>query len=159
MLTAGRWSFLERLKGVSDPEALFCSVPGVGPQWRIASSRACILAHWRRWRPSPLTGGSARFPDLARVAFAVARNALADLLGRIRTPPRRVEEEPSVATLLDVDREYRDAAARGALRKIAPELFIPGGEAWLPVLHATRGPWHFTALYSNTARARTSADG
>ena len=106
-----------------------------------------------------MTGGSARFPDLARVAFAVARNTLADLLGRIRTPPRRVEEEPSVATLLDVDREYRDAAARGALRKIAPELFIPGGEAWLPVLHATRGPWHFTALYSNTARARTSADG
>ena len=27
------------------------------------------------------------------------------------------------------------------------------GEAWLPVLHTQRGDWHFTALFSNTARA------
>ena len=29
----------------------------------------------------------------------------------------------------------------------------PMGEAWLPILHADRGKWHFTALFSNTARA------
>ena len=29
----------------------------------------------------------------------------------------------------------------------------PEGQAWLPVLHTRRGRWHFTALYSNTARA------
>jgi len=31
MLATGRWNFLERLKGAADPEALFCSVPGIGP--------------------------------------------------------------------------------------------------------------------------------
>ena len=47
---------------------------------------------------------------------------------------------------------YRKAAA-ASLRTIAPKRFNPSGEAWLPVLHAQRGEWHFTALYSNTARA------
>ena len=29
----------------------------------------------------------------------------------------------------------------------------PHNSAWLPLLHTERAPWHFTALYSNTARA------
>ena len=41
----------------------------------------------------------------------------------------------------------------GALRKIAPRRFNPGAEAWLPILHTHRGERHYTALYSNTARA------
>jgi putative hydrolase len=55
--------------------------------------------------------------------------------------------------LLDVDREYRKTAAPGDLVKIAPKRFNPKGEAWLPLLHTVREGWHFTALYSNTARA------
>ena len=55
--------------------------------------------------------------------------------------------------LLDVDREYRDKAERGSLQKIAPRRFNPSGEAWLPILHTERDAWHFTALFSNTARA------
>ena len=39
------------------------------------------------------------------------------------------------------------------MSKIAPRRFNPKGEAWLPVLHTQRGDWHFTALFSNTARA------
>lgn len=31
MLATGRWGYLERLKGVADPDALFSSVPGIGP--------------------------------------------------------------------------------------------------------------------------------
>jgi len=110
------------------------------------------LTHWRRWAAAH-DGRLRGIPGFGARRVAVVRNVLADLLGRIRTPPRRVEDEPSVAILLDVDREYRDAAARGALRKIAPKRFNPGGEVWLPVLHTTRGHWQFTALYSNTARA------
>jgi DNA polymerase (family X) len=60
---------------------------------------------------------------------------------------------PGVDLLLDVDREYREKAAAGLLQKIAPRLFNPGNEAWLPVLHTRFGPWRFTALYSNTERA------
>ena len=39
------------------------------------------------------------------------------------------------------------------LPKIAPRRFNPDGKAWLPVLHTRFGPWHFTALFSNTALA------
>ena len=41
----------------------------------------------------------------------------------------------------------------GELPKIAPQRFNPEGKAWLPILHAEREGWHFTALFSNTARA------
>ncbi len=60
---------------------------------------------------------------------------------------------PAVAELLDVDREYRERATAGTLRRIAPRRFNPSGEAWLPVLHTRRGDADYTALYSNTARA------
>jgi hypothetical protein len=41
---------------------------------------------------------------------------------------------PPVEELLDVDREYREKAAAGTLRTIAPRRFNPRREAWLPVL-------------------------
>jgi putative hydrolase len=58
-----------------------------------------------------------------------------------------------VELLLDVDAEYRDKASRNELPRLAPKRFNPTNEAWLPVLHAERKPWHFTALFSNTALA------
>jgi hypothetical protein len=58
-----------------------------------------------------------------------------------------------VATLLAVDADYRERSARGALRPIAPRRFNPERKAWLPILHTERDGWHFTALFSNTARA------
>ena len=62
-------------------------------------------------------------------------------------------EPPSVRELLDVDREYREKASSGRLRKIAPRRFNPDGRAWLPILHTVRSDRHYTALFSNTARA------
>lgn len=62
-------------------------------------------------------------------------------------------DAPSVDILLDVDREYREKAQAGSLPKIAPRRMNPEGKAWLPVLHTRFGPWHFTALFSNTERA------
>ena len=58
-----------------------------------------------------------------------------------------------MAVLLDVDEEYRRKVRAGRLVRIAPHRFNPSGRRWLPVLHTERGPWHFTALCSNTARA------
>ena len=66
---------------------------------------------------------------------------------------RSSADEPPVDLLLDVDREYREKAKSGELRLIAPKKFNPEGKAWLPILHTERGPWHFTALFSNTPRA------
>jgi putative hydrolase len=58
-----------------------------------------------------------------------------------------------VSELLDTDRECREKARAGQLPRIAPQRFNPTGEARLPVLHTQRGSRHYTALYSNTARA------
>ena len=52
-----------------------------------------------------------------------------------------------------MDEEYRTKAAAGQLKTIAPRRFNPQGEAWLPILHTTRGERHYTALFSNTPRA------
>jgi hypothetical protein len=60
---------------------------------------------------------------------------------------------PPVSVLIDVDREYREKAAAGSLRTIAPKRFNPTGAAWLPVLHTQRSDWDMTALFSNTQKA------
>jgi hypothetical protein len=60
---------------------------------------------------------------------------------------------PDVSLLLDIDREYREKAEAGLLRKIAPRRYNPERVAWLPVLHQSAGPWEITALFSNTERA------
>jgi hypothetical protein len=67
--------------------------------------------------------------------------------------PPSANAVPDVGLVLDVDREYRERGRAGALRRIAPRRMNPHGEAWLPVLHTQHGPWHFTALFSNTERA------
>jgi hypothetical protein len=63
------------------------------------------------------------------------------------------DSKSCLTELLDVDREYREKAAAGTLRLIAPRRFNPTGEAWLPVLHTRRGQRRYTALFSNTARS------
>ena len=60
---------------------------------------------------------------------------------------------PSVATLLAVDRAYREGACAGRLQRIAPRRFNPHRRAWLPVLHLECDGWSFTAMFSNTWRA------
>jgi len=62
-------------------------------------------------------------------------------------------DAPGVDLILDVDREYYEKARAGVLRRIAPRSQNPAGEAWLPVMHACRDGWNFTALFSNTPRA------
>jgi DNA polymerase (family 10) len=64
-----------------------------------------------------------------------------------------IEADSTVAELLDVDQEYREAAERDKLPKIAPRRFNPSHEAWLPILHTHRGDHAYTVLYSNTALA------
>ncbi len=153
MLTTGRWSFLEHLKGAADPEKLFCAVPGVGP---ALARRVCETLHIRTLEAlesAAHDGRLERVRGFGRRRAAMVRAALAELLGRVRRQPPATDQEPMVDLLLEVDREYRSRAATGELTRIAPKRFNPSGEAWLPVLHTVRDGWHFTAIYSNTARA------
>ena len=79
--------------------------------------------------------------------------SLAQRLRRVRRERPRPAAPTSVSELLDVDREYREKAAAGILTKVAPRRFNPEGEAWLPILHTARKQRHYTAVFSNTARA------
>lgn len=151
----GRMSRLESLQGSQDPMALFESIPGIGPtlahriieQLHIDTLEALeVAAHNKRLE---------RVPGFSPNKVAMVQAWLALALGRQRPRPRAEEPiaEPPVKLILQVDKLYRDKANAGELPTIAPKRFNPKGESWLPVLHVTRGGWHFTALFSNTARA------
>lgn len=153
MVRTGRWSQLERLRGTLDPEKLFQTVPGVGPELAHRIHETLHIDTLEALEQAAHDGRAETVPGLGPRRVAILRATLASLLARPRRRLRNEAEEPGVATILDVDEEYRKQAEAGRLPTIAPRRFNPQGEAWLPVLHTERGPWHFTALYSNTARA------
>ncbi len=162
LVTTGRLPMLDRLRGAVDPVALLESVPGVG---RVLAERLYMDLGIDSLEDMEAAAHDGRLADLAGFGhkrLAGISDALATRLGRVRRSGRggtaepaaeRAADEAPVAELLDVDREYRAKAAAGELPKIAPRRFNPGGEAWLPILHTQRGDRHYTALYSNTARA------
>jgi DNA polymerase (family 10) len=155
MLVSGSWSQLARLRGAADPETLFLTVPGIGPGLAHAVHEALQADTLEALEAAAHDGRLEGVPGVGPRRAAAIRAALASMLGRRidRASGGPAGSEPSAAALLEVDREYRDGAAAGKLRMIAPKRFNPEGRSWLPVLHTQRGDWHFTALYSNTARA------
>lgn len=152
MLTTGHWSQMERLRGELAPEALFRTIPGIGA--KLASR----LAEEGQLESLEDLEHAVHFGDLAVEGFGPRRKrmvaaVLAERLGRPTFMRSGNAMSPSSAVLLEVDGMYRERAAKGLLRKIAPRRFNPTGEAWLPILHASHDGWHFTALYSNSRLA------
>ncbi len=154
LLTNGRWSQLERLRGTLDPEQLFQTVPGIGPDLARRIHDTLHIDSLEQLETAAFDGRLARVHGLGPRRIAALRASLAELLRRTRrAPPVSAAAELPVELLLEVDREYRKLASRGELPRIAPRRFNPSGEAWLPVLHTERGGWHFSAMFSNTALA------
>ena len=154
MLGTGRWSQLERLRGTLDAEKLFRAVPGVGATLARRIHDALHVDTLEALEVAAHDGRLAAVPGVGPRRAAALRATLGSMLGRSRLRARDVAvPELPVAVLLDVDREYREAAQAGRLPRIAPRRFNPSGEAWLPILHTEREPWQLTALFSNTARA------
>jgi predicted flap endonuclease-1-like 5' DNA nuclease len=153
LITTGRLPMLERLRGEADPEALLRTVPGIGPVLAARLHHDLGIASLEDLEAAAHDGRLASLAGLGSKRIAGIRDSLAERLRRTRPPAAGGDGEPPLAELLDVDREYRAAAAAGRLRRIAPRRFNPAGRAWLPILHTTRGERHYTALYSNTARA------
>lgn len=154
----GRLSLLERLKGEGGPEHLFMTLPGVGPETATRIHEHLGVENLLELAAAARDGRLAQVPGLGRKRLQSIQEALSSRLQRPPTPALLVPrppnvEEPAVDEILDVDREYREKAAAGKLRLITPRRFNPTSQAWLPVLHAVRGDRHYTALFSNTARA------
>jgi putative hydrolase len=155
MIRTGRWPQLERLRGTLDPEALFQTVPGIGPELARRLHDTLHVDTLEALETAAHQGELEKVPGIGQRRAQALRASLNDALNRVR-PARRTTAtgaRPEVATILDVDDEYRRRAETDDLPTIAPKRFNPKGEAWLPILHTQRGDWHFTALFSNTALA------
>jgi DNA polymerase (family X) len=153
LILTGRLPMLDRLRGEMDPVALLQSVPGIGPALAGRLHRDLGIDSLQDLEAAAHDGRLAEIAGVGPKKLAGIIDTLATRLGCVRPRDRAQDaEEPSVAELLDVDREYREKAAAGELATIAPKRFNPEGESWLPILHTQRGERHYTALYSNTAR-------
>ncbi|MDM7931466.1 helix-hairpin-helix domain-containing protein [Tabrizicola sp.] len=154
MLTTGRWSQLDRLRGDAAPARLFMTIPGIGPALarRLADDEDLETLEDLEIALQP---GGRPIPGFGRRRRQLILSQVNERLGRIRTARHGAGSvtPPPVNLLLDADRLYRDRAAAGQLRLIAPKRFNPEGAAWLPVMHARRDDWHLTLMWSNTARA------
>ncbi len=157
ILITGRWNQLERLRGTLEPKQLFQSVPGIGPRFALRTHEALHVDTLEALEAAAHDGRLESVPGVGARRAAAWRASLANMLQRVRPrdrmPSAAPASQPSVANLLEVDREYRRKAEARSLPTIAPKRFNPDGKAWLPVLHTQRDNWHFTALYSNTATA------
>jgi hypothetical protein len=154
IVATGRLPMLDRLRGESHSILLLASVPGIGKRLAARLHDDLNVDTLEQLESAAHEGRLKQIPGMGDKRIAGIIDSLASRLGRIRQfrSPRR-DTVPSVAEILDVDREYREKAAAGALPTIAPRRFNPQREAWLPILHTSRGERHYTALFSNTARA------
>lgn len=154
-VATGRMSRLETLRGEHDPIALFKQIPGVGP---VLASKICDQLHINTLEALEAAAHNGRLRELPGMGKGRVESIaawLASVLGERRRRPAAgsTGEAPSVSTLLDIDELYRRRAQADELPRIVPHRFNPEGRAWLPLMHVTRGDWHFSALYSNTQRA------
>ena len=149
ILDTGHWRFLERLEGTMPPGAIFRQISGIGPELAERIHNTLGVDTLEALEEAAHDGRLAEVEGFGERRLQAVRESL-DAKLRERRPNG---EAVPVAELLGVDREYREKAEKDELRRIAPRRFNPEGEAWLPILHTERDGRHYTALFSNTARA------
>ena len=149
----GRLAQLDRLRGEASPETLFQSLPGVGPRLARDIHDRLHIDTLEALETAAHDGSLLTVPGIGERRAAAIRASVAAALGRGQARRRGHGPLPAARLLLKIDAEYREKAAADQLPKITPRRFNPEGKAWLPILHAEREGWHFTALFSNTARA------
>jgi NAD-dependent DNA ligase len=162
ILHKGHSSLLERLRSEVAPEKAFERVPGIGEALAEQINEHLDVTTLAELEQAAHDGRLAEVPGFGEERVRNVRVSLAGMLSG--AAHRRLEdrdagdessasEEPPVDVLLEIDRLYRQRAEKGELRTIAPKRFNPENKAWLPMMEMNRAGWHFTALYSNTARA------
>jgi hypothetical protein len=135
------------VRGQSDPETLFRTIPGVGAELARRLVDQLHLSTLETLEATAYDGRLALAAGWGPRRVRMVQSVLGERLGRPRQRrPWPSHTRPPVFELLNVDREYRERAEAGQLRRIAPQRFNPTGDAWLPILHTERGPWRFTAL-------------
>lgn len=165
----GRLIMLERLEGQVSPEDLFTTIPGIGEELAHRIHAALHIETLEELELAAHDGRLEKVSGLGDRRISGLRDSLAGIL--IRSSRRRARlyrggdrshqgqvklgflDCPSIETVLEVERSYRQKVNAGNLKTITPRRFNPEGKASLPILHTEMEGWHFTALFSNTARA------
>jgi putative hydrolase len=129
------------------------TIPGIGPRLAGLLHENFHVDTLEELEAAAHDGRLESIAGVGERRLRAIRASIAAALGSRLPRPQHRNGGPSVDMILDVDAEYRRRAAADDLPRIAPRRFNPEGRAWLPVLHTDRAGWHFTALYSNTARA------
>lgn len=156
LVVYGRLPMLDRLRGESDPIALLRTVPGIGRKLSERIHDKLEIESLEELETAAHDGRLDRVIGIRGKRLQAIRDSLDRRLARVRerSEPGKVEEPP-VAELLDIDREYREKASRGKLPTITPRRLNPERKPWLPILHAEQGGRHYTAIFSNTPRAHS----
>lgn len=157
LIHSDRVGLLDRLRGDSGAEEALATVPGIGPKTATRIHEDLGIETLTELETAAHDGRLQLIPGMGRKKIQAVRDSLAGRFRRRRRVPEAQRpspaDSPPVAELLSIDEEYRQKAAKDRLIRIAPRRFNPTGEAWLPILHTHRDSRHYTALYSNTARA------
>ena len=157
LVVTGRLPMLDRLRGRMDPVSLLASIPGIGPALATRLHDDLAIDTLEQLEMAAHDGRLAEIEGIGPKKLQGIIDSLTARLGRVRQSAGRTAghptAEPPVEELLDVDREYREAAQAGRLQTIAPHRFNLKKEAWLPILHTQRDTRHYTALFSNSALA------
>jgi hypothetical protein len=154
LVTTGRLPILDRLRGESDPITLLRTVPGIGAVMATRLHDELGIESLEELEIAAYDGRLEKIVGFGSKRITGIRDSLATRLGRVRAQSVAWPAvQPAVSEILDVDLEYRRRSRLDELPKIAPRRFNPKHERWLPILHTNRGKRHYTALFSNTARA------
>lgn len=155
ILQTGKLNLLERLRGSTMPEQVLATVPTIGPKLASRIHETLDIETLPELQAAAYDGRLDQVPGFGPQRLRAVRESIAGRLHPrpVRRPTLPPEEQPAIEDLLSVDQEYRQKAKAREIPLIAPRRFNPTNEAWLPILHTERGDTHYTALYSNTARA------
>jgi len=155
LVRTGEFRTLRPDAGHIDPERLLTSLPGVGRRLAHTLHEQFGITTLEEVERAAHDGRLTQ----AGVGPKRLRGLIDALAGRLRRSrlPEPIQGEPSVATLLAIDKEYRRHADGDMLPRVTPRRFNEEHEPWLPLFVADRDGWRFRALFSNTALAHRLA--
>ena len=154
-LRLGHVPLLDRLRGEANAEAFFTTLPGIGPELSHRIYETLHVETLPELDAAAQQGKLEQVPGLGRKRIrAIKKSLAAKIRDRISTRTyAQSDKSIAIDELLSIDDEYRLKAENDSLPKVAPSRFNPSKIAWLPILHTHRDDRHYTALFSNTARA------
>jgi hypothetical protein len=154
-IRVGRIPLLDRLRGQSNAEQFFATVPGIGPQLSHRIYEHLHIETLPELLHAAIDGRLNRVPGIG-LKRCEAIQACLSQRGVVKGAEAKPKLEPVVPIdeLLDIDRDYHKRAREGTLPKI--RLCDRGSNEhdWVPVLHTEREGRQYTAMFSHTKRAQ-----